>query len=79
MWCIAYKTGNSTIERYKNQRDNVKRAAAEKDSDIELAIKELIILLCMDVEGIVLCPKLLASALYFKSKLKIHNFTLYDI
>lgn len=55
------------------------RAAAEKDSDIELAIKGLIILLCMDVEGVVLCPKLLASALYFKSKLQIHNFTLYDI
>lgn len=77
--CIAYKTGNSTIERYKNHRENVTRAAAEKDGDIELAIKELIILLCMDVEGVVLCPKLLASALYFKSKLQVHNFTLYDI
>lgn len=77
--CIAYKAGNSTIEKYKNHRENVNRAAAEKDSDIELAIKGLIILLCMDVEGVVLCPKLLASALYFKSKLQIHNFTLYDI
>ncbi|XP_037025664.1 uncharacterized protein LOC119078177 [Bradysia coprophila] len=40
---------------------------------------KLFTLLCMDAEGVVLCPKLLASALYFKSKLQLHNFTIYDI
>lgn len=77
--CIGYKTGNLSIEKFLEHRENVKRAGIEKDNDVRAAINKLIILLCMDVEGVVLCPKLLASALYFKSKLQLHNFTLYDI
>lgn len=77
--CIRYKTGNVSIEQFLEHRDDVKRAGIEKANDVKAAINKLIILLCMDVEGVVLCPKLLASALYFKSKLHLHNFTLYNI
>lgn len=52
---------------------------SEKANDVKAAKMKQLILLCMDAEGVVLCPKLLASALYFKSKLQLHNFTIYDI
>lgn len=62
---IAYEVGNLCLDGFKNHRKNVDRASKEKES--------------MDAEGVVLCPKLLSSALYFKIKLQLHNFTIYDI
>lgn len=77
--CIAHKVGNLCLDGFKNHRNNVDRASKEKERDVKAAKMKLFHLLCMDTEGVVLCPKLLASALYFKSKLQLHNFTIYDI
>lgn len=77
--CIAYKAGNITTEEFNFHRRNVDRASKEKEDDVKAAKMNKIILLCMDNQGVVLCPKLEASALYFKSKLQLHNFTIYDI
>lgn len=33
----------------------------------------------MDAQSVQLCPKLDASAVYYKKKLQLHNFTIYDI
>lgn len=33
----------------------------------------------MDVQAVLLCPYLKASALYYRRKLKLHNFTLYNL
>lgn len=33
----------------------------------------------MDLLAVLLAPRLLASALYYKTKLCVHNFTLYDV
>ena len=33
----------------------------------------------MDLHGLLLCPKIQASSLYFKTKLCVHNFTMYDM
>ena len=35
--------------------------------------------LTMDVQAVQLLPHLQASALYFKQKLAVHNFTLYNL
>ncbi|KAL7373856.1 hypothetical protein ABVT39_016135 [Epinephelus coioides] len=40
---------------------------------------EKTLLVCMDLQGLLLCPKLQASALYYKTKLSIHNFTIFDM
>lgn len=77
--CIAHKVGNSDISEFNLHRKNVDRAAEEKKIDVKAAKLGLIILLCMDTEAVVLCPRLLASAQYYKSKLQLHNFTIYDI
>lgn len=37
------------------------------------------LLVCMDLQGLLLCPKLQASALYYKAKLRVHNFTIFDM
>lgn len=77
--CSAYKVGNLNIDEFKMHRKAVDRASREKEIDVKAAKKKMIILLCMDAEGVVLCPKLKASALYYRSKLQLHNFTIYDI
>lgn len=38
---------------------------------------ETTLVLTMDLQSAFLCPKLLASAVYYKQKLQLHNFTLY--
>jgi len=33
----------------------------------------------MNLQQVLLCPKSFSSAVYYKRKLAVHNFTLYDI
>lgn len=33
----------------------------------------------MDLQAVLICPVLKASALYYRTKLKVHNFTLFDL
>lgn len=33
----------------------------------------------MDLEAVMLCPLLKASALYYKTKLAVHNFTVFNL
>lgn len=77
--CSAYRVGNLTETEFRNHRAEIEMCRKEKEKDIEAAIKFLCIILCMDVEAVQLCPKLYASSLYFKLKLQMHNFTIYDI
>lgn len=77
--CVAYKVGNLTEIEFRNHRREIELCRKEKERDRKDALVGLCILLCQDVEAVQLCPKLLASALYFKLKLQMHNFTIYDI
>lgn len=65
--------------RFTPEKCSSHRAAKEKELDVKAAKSGLIVLLCMDKEAVVLCPKCKASALYYKSKLQLHNFTIYNI
>lgn len=40
---------------------------------------ENIKVITMDLQAVLLCPSLKASALYYKTKLSCHNFTIYDM
>lgn len=77
--CVAHKVGNVSLDKFDSHRKNVHRASKEKELDVKAAKSGLIILLCMDTEAVVLCPRCKASALYYKSKLQLHNFTIYNI
>jgi hypothetical protein len=40
---------------------------------------ENITVITMDLQAVLLCPSLKASALYYKTKLSCHDFTIYDM
>lgn len=74
--CVEYQAGNLEEAVYQEHRKNVEYAREESSLD---ASKSNTKLLCMDVQAVKLCPMLETSAAYYKMKLQIHNFTIYDI
>ena len=55
-------------------------ARNEKGKDKELAIDNANVkVFTMDAQGVLLCPAIEASAVYFKTKLACHNFTTYNL
>ncbi|KAF0746515.1 Uncharacterized protein FWK35_00025276, partial [Aphis craccivora] len=73
--CTAFQTGNLSIEEKEihNQMKNVARQEKEND---KLSINEVF---TTDLQSVLLCPKSNVSSLYYKTKLIVHNFTIYDI
>lgn len=74
-FCCSYKVGNVTEEEWKNHTELKNRARAEKSVDKSLAVAGDCRVLTQDVQAVKMAPSLLASALYFKTKLCVHNFT----
>ncbi|CAH1989986.1 unnamed protein product [Acanthoscelides obtectus] len=73
--CVAFETGNLTEDKY-NEHIAFKNAArtaktVDKESPNEV--------FTMDLQSVLLSPKSNTCALYYKTKLIVHNFTLYDI
>lgn len=77
--CSGHKTGNISISDYEEHTKRKNRARLEKETDKKKATSGEFILLSMDLESVKVCPWLTASALYFKTKLTCHNFTVYDL
>lgn len=73
--CVAFETKNISQEEYdfhlilKNEARQEK--ANDKNSDNES--------FAMDLQSVLLCPKSNVSSLYYKTKLIVHNFTIYDL
>ena len=51
----------------------------QKKHDTENAKEGLLSLLCMDMQSVKLITQLKAHASYYKVKLQVHNFTIYNI
>lgn len=77
--CFAYKAGNLSQNEYDEHQVEKDKAREEKNKDKDLSIKGEIHVLAMDLQAVKVCPFLNASALYFKTKLTVHNFTIYDL
>ncbi|KAF2885171.1 hypothetical protein ILUMI_20997 [Ignelater luminosus] len=54
------------------------RSSSCKNAAKETASLEKLVL-TMDLQSILLCPKTLTSAMYYKQKLQFHNFTIYEL
>lgn len=76
--CCAFKVGNIDAIKWEEHCRKKDQARAEKARDKELASENTLVA-TMDLQGLLLCPKLQASALYYKMKLGVHNFTIYDV
>jgi hypothetical protein len=74
--CYSFKTGNTSEEDYRAHRVKKDEARDAKSKAIEECNEETIVL-TMDLQSVLLSPRLRASAVYYKQKLQIHNFTIY--
>lgn len=68
-----------TEQQYNNHIDNKNRAREEKERDKQRGVDAKAIVLTMDVQAVKVCPSLNASALYYKTKLCCHNYSVYDL
>ena len=77
--CCSYKTGNITEQEY--QQHVLRKDLARKEKALgKIAAKNgTIHVITADLQTVKLCPYLTASALYFKTKLMVHNFTIYNL
>lgn len=73
--CEGFKTGNVTELKYRDHIIKKEEARNEKDRDKNSEHE----VLTMDLQSVLLSPKSNVSALYYKTKLIVHNFTIYDL
>lgn len=77
-FCSSYKAGNIEEGAYQQHVEAKNLAREENKRDKERAKLNIIHAITADLQAVKLCPSLNASALYFKTKLVVHNFTVYD-
>ena len=76
--CTSAKHGNTdgdTLEKHIRAKDLARTA---KTQDKERASGELSVW-TMDLQAVLLCPKTKTSAMYYRTKLQVHNFTLFNL
>lgn len=77
--CCQFKVGNISEQEWKTHENKKNRAAFEKNKDKEDALHKLCYMITMDLESVKTCPFVQAGAVYYKTKLCCHNFTIYNV
>ena len=78
--CCAHETGNISEEAFEAHILKKDLARAEKAMDKETALVDgKPVVLTIDLQSILLTPAILASPVYYKTKLCCHNFTVHDM
>ena len=78
--CVGFKAHTVDQEKYDEHIKRKREAAESKASDktrAETNRNERVF--TMDLQSLLLCPKLEASCLFYKTKLCCHNFTMFDL
>lgn len=76
--CCSFKAGNLPDNEWQDHFLKKEEARAAKVQDKNEANDKTMVV-CMNLQALLLCPRLKASALYYKTKLAVHNFTVYDM
>ncbi|GFN74480.1 hypothetical protein PoB_000098600 [Plakobranchus ocellatus] len=78
--CGAHDEGNVDEATYAVHRLRKEMAQRAKDEDKKRAAESNVRLkmITMDLQAVLLAPALKASALYYRTKLCVHNFTIFD-
>jgi len=76
--CVGYKLG-SVSETVYNRHVNRKTMAREEKNKFKAEVSCTKVVITMDLQSVLLCPKTDASAMYYKQKLQLHNFTIYRL
>ena len=79
--CVGFEVGNVTEEEYNIHQHRKQQARAEKERDKDLGnlSERSTRVITVDLQAVLLSPKLNASALYYKTKLACHNYTIFDL
>lgn len=77
--CKGFKTGNVTEFDYQAHLIRKDNARAEKARDKLEASEGKCIVLTVDLQAVKVCPFVTASAVYYKTKLALHNYSVYDL
>lgn len=76
--CIGYKMGTIPEDEYNDHVER-KNSAREEKNKHKLTASNNKVVITMDLESVLLCPKTEASTMFYKQKLQIHNFTIYKL
>ena len=78
--CVSFKHGNIPEDVYSQHRSDKERAQEEKARDkAEASLSDGdTVVFTMDLQSVLLSPSLKASALYYRTKLCVHNFTIFN-
>jgi hypothetical protein len=77
--CEKYKHQNLDQEEWEKHNQKKIRARSEKDSDKQKAESGTCHVITLDLQAVKLSPQTKASALYYRTKLCCHNYTIYDL
>ena len=75
--CVAHKNGNMPDEEWAQHRQRKDDARKSKENDKN--DPDLKHVYTLDLEAVLVCPRMKASALYYRMKLSVHNFTLFNL
>lgn len=73
--CVGYRNKNISEENYALHQ--IKKQESREAKQLDKGSNNRVF--CMDMQAVLLSPKSNTSALYFKMKLMVHNFTIYDM
>ena len=79
--CCSYKAGNLPEEKWAThrRRKDSARDAKQKDKEMGMSAQSKTLVVTVDLQALLLCPRLEASALFYKTKLGVDNFTIYNM
>ncbi|CAG5047105.1 unnamed protein product [Parnassius apollo] len=77
--CCAFKAGNIGEDIYHNHTNRKEAAREEKKKDKDRALAGEAHVFTHDLQSVKLCPMLQASALYYKTKLCVHNSIMFNL
>nr|CAH7745929.1 unnamed protein product [Callosobruchus chinensis] len=82
-YCMMFRSGNLENSLYEAHISRKNQAREEKENDkascTECSDSEKICIYTVDLQAVLLCPILQATAIYFKTKLKVHNWTFFNL
>lgn len=79
--CMAYQHGNIEEAEYSSHQKRKSEAREQKDKYKEMAISnpEHVLAITLDMQAVKLAPFLKCTSVYFKKKLCVHNYTLFNL
>lgn len=77
--CVAHEKGTISESEWNTHREKKEEAQNAKSQDKSQAENDKdILVFSMDLQAVLLSPATKASALYYKTKLQVHNFTIFE-